>query len=258
MGKRMKQCKDPVMSKFLWIQWRLGTSLFARTLSLSRLAVTLEEMGRQGLAECPKSKFLWFCIDLEVLHHRWTVFTLHSKLNTIDWSLSLEELLKSKPWRGVDPFFDGHEVEYRGFRMNGTRLLRVLDAFDSFLENRRAIPVATEAAANGRRARAPADRFEGIGEPGRRILLALDELGVWSQEDSALRSTILKQAGIKRDTRNAKLLAVFVNLKGKELIETLTGPSGGTWLTPKGREFVAIYRDGRATNAINMRLDVDI
>jgi len=85
----------------------------------------------------------------------------------------------------------------------------------------------------------------------RQFLLALDELKAWSQEESALRNTILKQAGIKRDSRNAKLQAVFARLKRMGLIETLPGPLGGSWLTPKGRELVVIHRDGRATNAIN-------
>jgi hypothetical protein len=75
--------------------------------------------------------------------------------------------------------------------------------------------------------------------------VALDDLEAWSHEDSRLRNIVLERAGIKLHPRNAALLVMIAKLKGEGLIKTSRGPTGGSWLTAKGRELVGIYRGGR-------------
>src|SRR5271157_2336 len=155
ISDRIKQClesEDSAMSIVLLEQWKRGAQRFSKMLCLRRFLATVEMM-RDEFAEC--SSFPWFCMELLALHHRWTLFAVHSKLNKIDWPCSSSKMLKR-----VDLFFDRHEVEYRAFQINGTRLLDAIKALDSFLENRRGVPVAIEAAMNGRAIEPPADRPE--------------------------------------------------------------------------------------------------
>ncbi len=155
ISERMKQSlesEDFAMFMVLLDLWKRASQKFAKVLCQRRFIATVEMM-KDEFAEC--SSFPWFCLELIALHRRWTLFAVRSKLNKIDWPCSSSRMLKR-----VDPFFDGHEVEYRNFQMNGARLQDAIKALDSFRENRRSVPVAIEATTNGRAPEASADRHD--------------------------------------------------------------------------------------------------
>jgi hypothetical protein len=199
------------------------------------------------------------CTDLMTLLHRWDQIKKESGLENVD--LTNLGTVVSRDLH-VDLFWPGHEAVYRAFVFDAIRLLEgiggPLELLNDFV-----IPFEAGLGASAYTLAAPSENgraTEGNGtgatndqdiDPdGWKFLLALDDLGAWSREDSQVRNAILNKAGINRHPRSAKLLAMVADLKRIGLMEASTGPVC-SWLTPKGRELVAIYRNGRATNAIN-------
>jgi len=185
------------------------------------------------------------CTDLMTLLHRWDQIKKESGLENVD--LTKPETLVSQ-YVHVDLFWPGHEAVYRAFVFDAIRLL---EGIGEPLEHLIDIPFEARPSASAYTLDAPSGDGQGIEADGLKFLLALDELEALSEEDSKLRNVILKQAEIGGHPRSKKLQAMVDRLKTRKLIKTLTGGTGGTWLTPEGRELVAIYRISRTPNAIN-------
>jgi len=201
---------------------------------------------------------LGFQVEMMTLGLRWGEIKRRSGLENVD-------LTRTDDFEVVEFDWPGHEAVYRAFFDDALRLLEVIGEPE---EDPGPIPFAPKPEADGRATDASADRLELVTAPpsgvgtaaandqdidadGWKFLLALDELRAWSEEDAKLRNVILKHAEIGGHPRGNKLQVMIARLKTMELIETLTGSKGGSWLTAKGRALVAIHRISRTTNAIN-------